>query len=250
VAVARGPAPYTVADHPATAPQVVIHPGQHCRTPDGEDLAQPWDLGTRTWGNSPEGASVMLVGTYETAGEISRRLLDALPALAVVTAGTLDSPLVTLLGDEITRDEPGQDAVLDRLLDLLLVAVLRAWFAGEAGEAPAWYRAGADPVVGPAVRMLQRNPARPWTVAGLAADVGVSRAALARRFSEVVGEPPMAFLTSWRLALAADLLCEPGATVGSVAAQVGYSGPFALSNAFKRVRGLSPQQHRARALAG
>jgi AraC-like DNA-binding protein len=75
----------------------------------------------------------------------------------------------------------------------------------------------------------------------------VSRAALARRFHELVGEPPMTFLTSWRIALAADLLREPGATIGSVAEQVGYGSPFALSTAFKRIRGISPQQHRAAA---
>ena len=72
----------------------------------------------------------------------------------------------------------------------------------------------------------------------------MSRAALARRFTDLVGEPPMAFLTDWRLTLAADLLREPDATLGSVAYQVGYSSPFALSTAFKRARGISPREHR------
>ena len=76
----------------------------------------------------------------------------------------------------------------------------------------------------------------------------MSRAAFARRFGEVVGEPPMTYLTNWRLTLAADLLREREATVGSVAEEVGYASPFALSAAFKRVRGVSPRQHR-RALA-
>ena len=76
---------------------------------------------------------------------------------------------------------------------------------------------------------------------------GVSRAALARRFTDLVGEPPMSFLTGWRLALAADLLREPDATVGAVARQVGYGSPFALSTAFKRVHGVSPQQYRLKA---
>ena len=137
-------------------------------------------------------------------------------------------------------DQPGQEAVLDRLLDLLLIAVLRAWFARPEAEAPGWYRAHADPVVGPALRLLHNAPEHPWTLAELAAACGASRAALARRFSELVGEPPMAFLTGWRIALAADLLLEPGATVGSVAPQVGYGSPYALSTAFKRVRGISP----------
>ena len=134
--------------------------------------------------------------------------------------------------------------MLDRLLDLLLIAVLRAWFARPEAAAPGWYRAHGDPIVGPALRLLHNNPAHPWTVASLAAASGVSRAALARRFNALVGEPPMTFLTGWRLTLAADLLREPGATVGSVAEQVGYGSSFALSTAFKRVRGVSPQEHR------
>jgi AraC-like DNA-binding protein len=128
---------------------------------------------------------------------------------------------------------------------VLLIAVLRAWFARPDGEAPDWYRAHGDPVVGHALRLMHHNPAHPWTLAELAHEIGVSRAALARRFHELVGEPPMTFLTGWRIALAADLLREPGATIGSVADQVGYGSPFALSTAFKRLRGISPQQHRA-----
>lgn len=116
----------------------------------------------------------------------------------------------------------------------------RAWFARSEAEAPAWYRAHSDPVVGTALRMLHNNPAHPWTVGALAATTGVSRAALARRFTELVGEPPMTFLAGWRLALAADLLREPDATVGTVAREVGYGSAFALSTAFKRVRGISP----------
>jgi AraC-like DNA-binding protein len=250
VAIVRGPHPYTVADDPATPPQVVIHPGQRCTTPEGEDLVEAMEwLGVRTWGNSPAGSAVMLSGTYELRGEVSQRLLGALPAMLVFPDDAWDSPLIGLLGEEIVKDEPGQEAVLDRLLDLLLIAVLRAWFARPDAEAPAWYRANGDPVVGRALRMLHNNPAHPWTVATLAAEVGVSRAALARRFTELVGEPPMTFLTGWRLALAADLLREPDATVGAVARQVGYGSPFALSTAFKRVRGISPQQHHVGASA-
>jgi AraC-like DNA-binding protein len=202
------------------------------------------DLGVRTWGNDPDGSTVLLTGTYQLDGEVSRRLLDALPGLLVLPSGSVDSPFVPVLADEIVKDDPGQAAVLDRLLDLLLIAVLRTWFARPDAEPPGWYVALGDPVVGRALRMMHNNPAHPWTVADLAAATGVSRAALARRFTELVGEPPMAFLTGWRLALAADLLREPDATVGSVARQVGYGSPYALSAAFKRVHGVSPQQHR------
>jgi AraC-like DNA-binding protein len=249
VSIILGPVPYLVADDPATPAQMIIGPGQVCSTPDGQELGPMGDLGTRTWGNSATGSTVLLTGTYQMESEISRRLLAALPPMLVVRDAEWDCPLVPLMADEIVKDDPGQEAVLDRLLDLLLIAVLRAWFARPEADAPGWYRAHGDPVVGGALRLMHADPAHPWTVAELASETGVSRAALARRFHELVGEPPMAFLTGWRLTLAADLLREPGATVGSVAAQVGYGSGFALSAAFKRVRGMSPQAFRAAAAA-
>lgn len=249
VAVIRGPDPYVLADDPGTEPQVVILPGQRCETPDGEEVPLMSYMGIRTWGNSPAGSTVILNGTYELEGDVSRRLLGVLPHWLVLPSEEWESPLLGLLAEEIVKDDPGQEAVLDRLLDLLLIAVLRAWFARPDAKAPSWYRAYSDPVVGKALRLIHNDPAHPWTVAELAREAGVSRAALARRFNELVGEPPMAFLTDWRLSLAADLLLEPGATIGSVAYQVGYGTPFALSTAFKRVRGISPQQHKLAAAA-
>ncbi|WTW96895.1 AraC family transcriptional regulator [Streptomycetaceae bacterium NBC_01309] len=245
VAIVRGPDAYLVADRPDTPAQIVIHPGQRCTTPEGVDVAELMHLGVRTFGNDPDGGTILLTGTYNMEGEISGRLLAALPMLVVVRATEWNSPIVPLLSDEIVKDEPGQEAVLDRLLDLLLIAVLRAWFARPEAEAPAWYRANSDPVVGRALRMLHGDPAHQWTVANLARAVGVSRAALARRFADLLGEPPMTYLTAWRLSLAADLLREPEATIGAVAQQVGYGSPFALSTAFKRVRGMSPKEFRA-----
>ncbi|WP_189835556.1 AraC family transcriptional regulator [Streptomyces zaomyceticus] len=245
IAIARGPEPYTVADTPDAPPRAVIGPEGACTTLSGEPLAETMRLGVRTWGNAPDGGTTLLVGTYRMDGEVGRRLLDALPGLLHLAAEEWNCPLTPFLGEEIARDEPGQTAVLDRVLDLMLITGVRAWFSRPGAEAPAWYRAMGDPVVGRALRLLQNDPAHPWTVASLAAKAGVSRAALARRFAELVGEPPMAYLTGWRLALAADLLRETDVTVESVARQVGYSGAFALSAAFKRVRGVSPQEHRA-----
>ena len=249
IAIMRGPDPYTLSDEPQTSPQVVIGPGQICTTPAGVEVSLMQHFGVRTWGNSAHGSTVMLNGTYELSGEVSARLLAALPDVLVLTADAWESPLLPLLASEIVKDEPGQQAVLDRLLDLLLIAVMRAWFARPEAQAPTWYRAYADPIVGQALRLIYNDPARQWTVATLAAETGVSRAAFARRFAELVGEPPMTFLTEWRLTLAADLLLEPEATIGSVAYQVGYGSPFALSTAFKRVRGVSPQQYKETVVA-
>ncbi|KUN21968.1 AraC family transcriptional regulator [Streptomyces antibioticus] len=246
LAIARGPDPYTCADDPGTEPQALILPGGECRYPDGRSLNGVMDLGVRTWGDRLDGSAVMLIGTYLWQGEVSGRLLDALPPLLTLTPEVWDCPLTPLLMTEIVRDEPGQEVVLDRLLDLLVIAALRAWFSRPEAAAPGWYRALADPVVGRVLRLLQDDPAHPWTVASLAAKAGVSRAALGRRFTELVGEPPMTYLTGWRLALAADRLREGDATLEAIARQVGYGSAFALSSAFKRVYGVSPQEHRGR----
>jgi AraC-like DNA-binding protein len=166
----------------------------------------------------------------------------------VVRADEWDTPLVDLLADEAGHDGAGQEAYLDRLLDVLLIAVMRTWFDRDTNT-PTWWYDEQDPVVGPALRLIYNNPAHPWTVANLAATVSCSRAAFARRFTEQVGEPPIAFLTGWRLALAADLLRSNRQTIASVARQVGYSTPFALSSAFKRAYGVSPNTYRRAALA-
>lgn len=244
VAVVRGGVPYTIADDPTTEPTILIEHGQRSTTPAGEPLCDDLSLGPRTWGTGSAGANTMLVGAYQVGGEISGRLLSALPRVFVVGRRELDSPLVGLLDTEIARERPGQDVVLDRLLDLLLVTTVRAWFDRPDNGPPAWYRAHTDPVVGKALRLLHDDPSLPWTVATLAASTGISRAALARRFTTLVGESPMAYLTGWRLALAADLLREPESTVESVARKVGYGSAFALSAAFKRVWGMSPRQYR------
>src|SRR5262245_57731174 len=112
VVVIRGPDPYTVADDPATEPQVVILPGQRCVTPDGVEVSGMADLGVRTWGNSPDGATVMLTGTYVLEGEVSGRLLRALPPRLVMPGDAWESPLIPLLASEIVVDQPGQEAVL------------------------------------------------------------------------------------------------------------------------------------------
>ncbi|QRY46537.1 AraC family transcriptional regulator [Mycolicibacterium boenickei] len=244
VALTRGTENYVFADDPATPPSVVINPGQRCTTLSGEDLQFEMSLGLRSWGNSATGSSESIVCAYEGRSEVSARLLDALPAVLVLRADEWDTPLIDLLSVEAGRDGPGQEAYLDRLLDLLLIGVLRTWFDRD-GNAPSWWQAEQDPVVGPALKLIYNNPAHPWTVGNLAAAVGCSRAVFARRFADQVGEPPIAFLTGWRLALAADLLRGSEATIAAVARQIGYSTPFALSSAFKRSYGVSPNEHRA-----
>jgi AraC-like DNA-binding protein len=249
VVVTRAPARYNVADSPTTSPSLVIEPGQECRDLNGNSMREKMTYGVRTWGNDPRGATVFLVGAYEQLSDVSDRLLRALPPLLTLPRAEWGSPLISLLCDEVVKDEPGQAAVLDRLLDLLLTAALKAWFSRQDSSTPAWWRFQGDPLVDRALRIMHDNPANPWTMEQLAAQTGASRATLARRFHDLVGESPMNFLRSWRMAMAADLLSNSQESVTSVAEKVGYATPFAFSAAFKRVRGISPQQHRAGTLS-
>lgn len=244
VAIVTGVEPYTVADIPDTPTQVLVHPNDHCTGPDGASLDEMLRLGVRTCGFGFAGPSLLVTGTYQVSGAVSRRLLDALPPVLVVAAEDVRCPMVEVALSQLSVDEPGQQVILDRLLDVMLVTALRAWFTRPNADDPGWYRALADPIVGPALSLLHDNPAHPWTVEALADKVGVSRAAFARRFRTIVGEAPMTYLTGWRICLAADRLRDSEDTVDAIARRVGYANSFALSVAFKREHGVSPTAYR------
>ncbi|MDA0161009.1 AraC family transcriptional regulator [Solirubrobacter ginsenosidimutans] len=186
----------------------------------------------------------LLCGAYTLDGLLSDALLEGLPPLIVVRDAGLDR-LTALVADELAQPGPGEQTVLDRALDLLLVLGLRAYFTQPGAHVPGWYAALDDPGAGPAVRAIHADPRHRWTVAELAARAGLSRAAFAKRFTDVVGEPPLAYLTGWRMALAAQALRERGATVKAAAAEVGYTNEFAFATAFRRHYGEPPGRFRA-----
>jgi transcriptional regulator GlxA family with amidase domain len=105
-------------------------------------------------------------------------------------------------------------------------------------------RAGDDAEVARALTLIHEHPATAWTLDRLAGEVGLSRAGFSRRFSRALGESPIAYLSSWRLALAADRLVGTNDTVAAVSRAVGYTSPFTFSDAFKRSYGRSPVEHR------
>lgn len=229
---------------PGASRPVRILPGGHCADEDGGDLsAQMW-LDTRVWGTRLGGSHAFVTGSYDRADQLGVLLLASLREIAVAPAPL---PLISLLTEELAADRPGQAAVLDRLVDLLLASTLRAWFAEPGREAPAGWRAQHDAMIGPVLDLMHGRPEEPWTVGALAAAVGWSRAAMARRFTELVGMAPMTYLTRWRMMLAADLLTRTTRGVAQVGREVGYENAFAFSTAFKRHHGSSPQTFRQRA---
>ena len=245
VAIVRGPAPYVVCDDQSRLADVIIHPEQRCTTPAGRDVEFTMNRGIRTWGNSIDGDTTMLIGTYETDAEVSSAVTAALPRVAVVPDGRIDPALLRFLEGEIASDAPGQGSTVDRLLDVMLVHTVRAWAALHPDVARGWLAGRSDPLIAEALGLMHDAPGDAWSLDSLARRLNVSRATLASRFRTVVGEAPITYLTHWRMTLASELLAEPHLTTAQIATSVGYGSPFALSSAFKRRFGQSPTEYRA-----
>ncbi|MEV4892074.1 AraC family transcriptional regulator [Nonomuraea sp. NPDC055795] len=198
---------------------------------------------------------VMLCGAYLLDGSGPHPLLDDLPeVIHLPTRVGRHRELraaVELLGVELDGDaRPGSDTILLTLLDLLLLYILRAWFTEQrvpGHSATGWAAALHDPAVAAALRAIHGDHGRQWTVEELGARGRLSRAAFARRFTHMVGRPPLGYLTWWRMTVAARLLRTSDAPVNMVARQVGYSSQYTFTHAFKRQYGSPPGSYRRHA---
>lgn len=194
----------------------------------------------------------ILCASYHQDPAVTLPLLSLLPDVFHIPAGRatpgLDATL-RQLAHELAQPRLGAAAVLNRLVDILLIQVLRIWLTTSASSThPAsWLSALTDPITGPALATLHAQPGRRWTVGSLAASIGVSSATLARRFTARVGEPPAAYLTRWRMDLAAQRLRDTEDTVGAIARSLGYTSEYAFNRAFTRHRRTPPGRYRSQA---
>jgi AraC-like DNA-binding protein len=138
----------------------------------------------------------------------------------------------------------GGEAVLEHLSELMFVDVVRRYLETLPADRSDWLAALREPFVGRALTALHRTPARAWTLELLAHEVGLSRSALVERFTEFVGQPPMQYLASWRMQLAANDLRSGSESVATIADRVGYESEAAFSRAFKKAVGMSPSEWR------
>ena len=188
--------------------------------------------------------------SYDT--ELAHPLLSLLPPVLHVSATNEgpDTPLqstLRLLMGELSRHKIGSEAVVERLIEVLFVHTIRSWLDTSADSTPpSWLTGLRDSVIARALGLLHSQPERAWTIDELAAAVHVSRSTLVRRFNDLVGEPPAAYLTRWRMELAARLLRESEQPVGRISHRVGYTSEFAFSRAFTKHRGEPPGRYRIR----
>ncbi len=187
--------------------------------------------------------TVMLSGGIALERENAGFLLDMLPVFAVAPRASARATSVTavlaLLDAEMARSEIGSGAVAVRLAEVLLVEAVRACASG---AAPAgWLGALSDPRLGRALALVHGDISKPWTVARLAAEAGMSRSAFSALFTRMVGRPPLTYVRSWRLVCARAMLDQGEANVGRVALSVGYSSQSAFGHAFRRAFAATPR---------
>lgn len=176
--------------------------------------------------------------------QVLRDLPDFLHVGADIGAACFDDA-VRLLGRELSSPQIATTAVLSSLVDIMLIQVLRAWLATRPDEIRGtWLGMLSDPVVQEALELIHRDPANPWTTATLASTIAVSRATLSRRFPAAVGQGPAAYLTQWRLDIAAVRLRDTSDSVEAIATKVGYKSLPAFIRAFTRLRGQAPGRYR------
>jgi AraC-like DNA-binding protein len=197
--------------------------------------------------------TTFVCAAYDYDLQFAHRLMALLPAVLHVPAdpvgGRQVAALVELLATELDNAGAGAHVATARLIDLLLIAAIRGWLSGaDAAGEPSWLLALREPTVAGALALLHQRPAEPWTLERLARELHVSRATLARRFTDAVGEPPLTYLARWRMDLAARRLRTSSDTVERIAAEVGYTSEFAFNRAFARHKGQAPGRYR-RALA-
>jgi AraC-like DNA-binding protein len=199
---------------------------------------------------APGDAATILCGAYVLEGSVAVSLLGTLPRAVIVTAGDQEpahAAVMALLADQISRDVPGQQTLLDRLLDLNLVFALRSWWSMAGAAAPGWYRALSEPGLRRVLEHVHSAPEADWTVPVLADLAGLSRASFAARFRQVTGQSPGAYVTDVRMQRAEDELTRSDATLAQIAAAVGYRNEYAFATAFRRRHAVAPGKWRTRA---
>jgi AraC-like DNA-binding protein len=181
----------------------------------------------------------------------ARHLVTMLPPSIVIDAAQVPDAdwlhsSLRLMAAEARQPRPGGETVITRLADILVIQAIRGWIAQSPQQQTGWLGALQDRTIGRAITLMQREPARNWTLGSLADSVALSRSAFAARFTERVGVPAMQYLTMWRMQLAQGWLQAPGAVLADVAERAGYRSEAAFSRAFKRHVGVAPGAARLR----
>ena len=218
---------------------------------DENEVASLIKQGMKVWRTGGGGEMTKFVCGYMACDpELSKVFLSGLPPLFKVSirndaSGRWLENSIRFSVDQAGEAQAGGEAVLAKLSEVLFVETLRSYIAQLPPEKTGWLAGARDPEVGRTLALMHRNPERPWTLADLAREAGISRSVLAERFRHYLGQTPIAYLTRWRLQLGAQMLGSTNYSVAQIAAEVGYESEAAFNRAFKRDFSLPPARFRA-----
>jgi AraC-like DNA-binding protein len=194
-------------------------------------------------------ATDLICGAFEFESMHAKRFLTVLPEWIRVKKDErggnawLDATM-GFLTEETRRRDMGAATITTSLIAVLFVEAIRTWLKEQPPGTAGWLGALRDPSIGAALGLIHQRPAKRWTVPALSAAVGSSRSPFAAKFTALVGQSPMAYLTRWRLQLGATLLRHQGVPLSSAAERVGYESAASFSRAFTREFGMSPGRYR------
>jgi AraC-like DNA-binding protein len=232
-------------------PHVMGNGGTAKAVNDSEQLAEVIAQGLKPWRMGGGGELTRFVSGYMACEpRLSQVFLSGLPPVFKVSirndaSGRWLENSIRFSVDQADRFQAGGEAVLAKLSEVLFIATLRSYIAKLPAEQTGWLAGARDAEVGKTLALMHRNPAHPWTIASLAREVGLSRSVLAERFRHYLNEPPMAYLTRWRLQLGAQMLASTSYSVAQIAAEVGYESEAAFNRAFKRDFEVPPARFRS-----
>lgn len=214
----------------------------------GATIEEGWPVNTASHhGDAGAPDTELLGGTFQIERANAPLLVPLLPRLLHVRAAAVDTGrlavMVELIRDESAADRVGREAVLERLLEVMLVECLRWPAGGEGSLGPGLLSGIRDPALARALKAIHTDVAAPWTLARLAAVAAMSRSVFAARFSRTVGCAPMEYLARWRMTLAKDRLAREDKSLEQLAAEIGYQSASAFSTAFSRRVGCSPSAY-------
>lgn len=196
-----------------------------------------------------EGAKTrLLCGAFHFEHPGAYPLLQCLPKIIHIPGAQRRmargfTDIVSLIARESTLSQPGTQTMLRRLTEMLFIQVIRAWIEQQSQANGGWLAALRDQPIGTALALIHQSPERGWTVEELAEAVALSRSAFSARFTHLVGEPPMKYLTRWRMHIATRLL-KNDVNMEEIASQLGYVSEVAFRKAFKREMGMPPARYR------
>ncbi len=248
--------PHTLADSPATTPL----PMEEVMGVGGNDGPILYNGGGHNGsGHHGDGhhrgdgtPTTIICGVFEGQNGGAHTLFSLLPPLIYVKGGQGEADewlrtTLKLMASEAASARPGSGTIVSRLADILFIQALRSWMESKVGDGEGWLAALRDPPIGMALGHIHQAPGEDWTVASLAAQVGMSRSAFSARFTAMVGKPPLHYLTRWRMQLAGDLLVDDGLSISEIAERVGYQSESPFSKAFKQHTGMAPGAYRRHA---